>query len=275
VAFKIAGQGATLEASVPLRALPRMSAAPVTSLVLAARSVAAPALPAPEQWAALELPEPVGFEPWAELRALAFGAEMGTGYYRPNTSYHPAEPLRLETLSYAGEMDRRDYAARDGALYARRMSLGELEIGVVQGSADHVAVLRRGKVVAVHGRRGGTLVDMVPRDGEVHVFVFDVETATDTFMTSADWTLLAIGPDGALREKVLDEPPNFVPWAYPKEFHSPDLQTFGVRGGWYSEVDGKDTTTGWERTWRWDKAQRRYVLKEKRIPLPPQNKKRR
>lgn len=277
VAFKVAGQGARLEASVPVGALPRMSAAPVTSLVLTARSaaVAASALPAPAQWAALELPAPVGFEPWAELRAAAFGAETGTGYYRPNTSYHPAEPLRLETLSYPGEMDRRDYAARDGALYTRRMSLGELEIGVVQGSADHIAVLRQGKVVGVYGRRRGALIDILARDGDVHVFDFEVETATDNWQTSADWTVMVIGPDGTLRENVVVEPPPaFVSWAYPREFHTADLSTFGVRGGWFSWVDGKETTKGWERTWRWDKAKRRYVLKERGIPLPPQKKKR-
>jgi hypothetical protein len=277
VVFREAGRGATLEASLPLRALPRMSAAPVASLELTARSAAVPtsALPPPEGWAFVELPEPVGFEPWAALRAAVFAdAEQGNGYHGSTASYHPADPLRLETLGWPGEVERRDYVARDGALYTKRLALADVEVGVVEGSADHLAVLRRGTFHAVLGRRRGTLVDIVPRDREIHAFQFDVETATDTWRTSADWTLWAIGPDGELRGKVMDEPTSSVAWVDPRELHARDWSSFGVRGGWYEYANGKETTKGWERTWRWDEAKRRYVLKERGIPFSPKKKKR-
>jgi hypothetical protein len=273
IAIKAAAKGATLEAFLPLRALPRMSEAPIPYLQVLARalSVAAKDLPKPEAWPSAPLPRPLGIEPWAALRAAVYDSERG--FYPAGLSYHPAEPTRIESLRYPGEFVTRDYEVRDGLLYTSKVTLGDVQVGLVQSRGDSVAVLKKGEVVEVH--RPWDAREFRERDGEIHVLGYRSVTWTDSWTTTAGWSVLAIGADGAARdgEQVVERPQLFVNWESPQEFHSADYATVGVRGG--AQVQGEQKVVGWEVTWRWNKAKRIYAVTERGIALPPKAKKKR
>lgn len=262
----VRGGGATAEVSIPLSALPRMSEAPVSWLSVAARPVSTPSAPAlaEDAWVSLRLPEPVGFEPWAELRAEAFDKSPNSFY--ASMSYHPAEPRDVEIITHAGYMNTRSLSTHRGPLFVRQATLGDLEVGYVDLAGFSIAVLRRGALVRFTSPQASP-VGVVERGGEIHVFSYAEYTSTDVWTTHAIWTVTAVMPDGRLREKVMEEAPTVFSWAEsPSKFHDPSFTSFGVRGGVLKGRDEKLVGTEW--LWRLEAGERRYVLKTRKIPLP-------
>jgi hypothetical protein len=188
-------------------------------------------------------------------------------------SYHPAEPLRIESLRYGGEFATRDYEVRDGALYTPRLKRGDVEVGIVQSRGDWVAVFKKGELVEIH--KPWDAREIRERDGEIHVLGYTSVTWTDSWTTTAAWSALVIQADGTSRadEWTVERPPTYVSWDSPQEFHSADFATLGVRGG--AHINREEKVSGWEVTWRWNKAKRSYMVTEKMIALPPKAKKKR
>ncbi len=122
--------GFTIEATIPLEALPRFSEAPLTSVRLAIHpGSAAPPSVADDAWLVTKLPAPVAFEPMADLRALAFETSEWM-------SYQPGAPLDVEVTRYPSFTERSTFEVKREPLYTRRMEIGDVEIGLLaQGGA--------------------------------------------------------------------------------------------------------------------------------------------
>jgi hypothetical protein len=138
-----------------------------------------------------------------------------------------------------------------------------VEVGYVQVVETLVAVLHRGKLVEIH-RPMAEPMALIERAGELHVLSYRTEAPSDTWMTSALWEVLAIGPDGTLRQDVMEEDTQYS-WSEPREFHDATFTTFGVRGGIQSNPDEKPRPM--EQKWRRDKRKKRYLsLSHKKAP---------
>lgn len=281
-ALKPGPRGATVEVSLPLAAMPRLAAAPLEWLRLVARPAAAPRAPELplEQWVWVKLPAPVSFEPMGELRARALAMVRGRTFFPPGLSYHPSDPLHVESVSHAG--DAMSLKAQEETLYTKARSFGDVEIGHVSAVGRFLAISRGGKLAEViplesdlNLDRGGPteLRGMIERDGELHVFWYTPRYYSyDISFVEPAWSVLAIGPDGSVRGDVLDSDAEGVRWEEASDFASAELDTFGIRGtthfpdGWGGDYQEK--LTGKEIVWRWDSKARKYRGKLSNIPVP-------
>jgi hypothetical protein len=266
--------GATVEVALPAKALPRMSEAPLTGLGAVARAaptVQPPALPA-ALWVGLDLPAPVSFEPWAELRDRVF-EEMRTRVSIGPTglSYQPGDPLHVESISYdKGLYDTSRVSRSEETLYTKKASLGDVEVGVASAYGEWIAILEKGKLVDLVDLPG-QLKGVVGRDGEIHILSHSHYTETDIWADSARWSAIAVGPTGSSRGEIVAQEIASFNWNDVEEFHAKDLASFGLRGWTTYLSNGKEQ--GVEVTWRWDRAKKSYVGKRKLIPVHKKPKK--
>jgi hypothetical protein len=290
--FKPGATGATVEVSLPLKAMPRVADAPCKALRLVARAVTTPAPPlaaqghfAPDQWVWLALPDAISFEPYGELRARVFDPASleGVIFMFPTTgmSYHPGDPLHLETMGYPA--DRHSVVASEEMLYKKLAAVGDIEIGHVAGYREGMAIFKKGKLAdvlfgTVASVPPGIPQGILPRDGELHVFSYqDMSSASEYGTAPPMWSVVAIAADGSHRDDVLDQAGDVPEWEDGWVFASPDLASFGVRGSTHYPKGSKERVEkpqGFEVTWRWDKAKKKYAATMAVIPLPkkPQKK---
>jgi hypothetical protein len=277
---KIASQpgpaGFTIEATIPLEALPRFSEAPLTSVRLAIHpGSAAPPSVADDAWLVTKLPAPVAFEPMADLRALAFETSQWM-------SYQPAAPLDVEVTRYPSYTERSAFEVKREPLYARRMEIGDVEIGLLaQGlPADSVRAGVSDRVSLLVRRRGappkaiplGSLPAVfVERGGEAHVLCYTSNelyvhdgSPNASFLPAHDatWSGQAIDRDGNVRDLEFDgDAP--ATWEDVEPFH--DATSIGVRGSstdWTIGLGKRGDTT--ELRWRWEAKKAVYVLERTR-----------
>ena len=261
-----------VEASLPLVAMPRLDAAPLTSLRLWARAATTPRAPVikPEAWVWLDLPHPVSFEPHGELRARAF-QEGGQSLYPRGLSYHPSDPLHVETATYAGGYDRSSVNLGEETLYKQTLVRGDLEIGMVSAYDTWLGIFKAHKLVDLVSLPG-PVQGVVERDGEIHVICYSQYVSEDVGMTQATWTALAVTPAGTYRDDVVMHEGLSFPWDYASSFSTKKLDTFGVLGA-TQLLPGAGKLQGAAITWRWDRKSKLYVGKVRVVPLPPGPKK--
>ncbi len=199
----LAGDGkATFELSLPLVALPRCAASPVTFASLAALPGAAerPAATIPnERFVATSFEPGVSFEPDAAVRDMAFWIQQNSPWYayRPALSYQPGEENRIETVVYPGTFDRSFLSLEPVPLFSIAHKKGDLEVLFVQGGRTAVVVRRAGKLSETPVEMSRTPDVVVPRGKDLHVLSASSSIATDTWTESADFEAVAIHPDGS------------------------------------------------------------------------------
>jgi len=270
--WKPGTKGATVEISLPLKAMPRVTQAPLASLKLVARAATSPKPPelAPEPWVWVTLPAPVSFEPYGELRARAFQTPDRYLAFRPHMSYQPGDPLHVETLFYPGAPT--SVVAQENILYEKKASLGDIEIGDLSSYGDSLAILKKGKLVDMTSLFG-TLRGIVTRDGELHV----ISSTDRVFLpqiggwTQPNWSVVVIAPDGSHREDVVDHKVQIYEWQEGvTDFANKELDTFGLRGSTHYPPKGDpvDKPVGLEITWRWDTSLKMYMATYRSIPVP-------
>jgi hypothetical protein len=275
VAFKSGAKNTTFEITLPTKALPRLTQAPLVALRVVASVATAPKPPVIEagKWIDLDLADPVNFEPLGELRAKAIEDVNQRGFVGPmGLSYHPADPTHIESIVYAGEhLDMSSVKFAEEVLYEKQATLNDIEVGYVSAYGNWVAILKHGKfmdLVTIGERRRGVF----ERDGEIHVLTYSEWTETDIWAEGAAWAVVAIAADGSHREDVVQREIANFPWSEVEEFHDKDLRTFGLRGSTSFRPDGKEA--GIEITWSWDKRSKTYIGKRRAIPIPKKAKKR-
>ena len=278
-AFTLRAGGTTMEASIPLDALPRMAEAPLRSLRLVARAASSPEPSTLDAWVWLELPTALSFEPYGALRTHAFkraldygpagleGSNMTTYRLPRGLSYQPGNPLHVEVVD---SVDCVALAAREMPLYKKEASFGDVEVGYVaapRGTScaaeiePWLAVFVKGKLTSIEpsGSPRGT----VRRGKELHVLSF-AETRWSS--VAGVWSVIALAPDGARRLGVIEPitglkgPGGESPyWDTVSDFASTDFDGFGWRG-----ATGKQ---GLEATWHWDEDRKVYRGRQRSIPL--------
>jgi hypothetical protein len=285
VAFRDATDGGTAEASIPLAALPRFVEAPITELRVAARVATAGPAELTEQLdraRTKKLPEPVAFEPLAELRAEATKRS-------PWMSYHPAQLDQVEVARYPSFDDRRSFEMRLEPLYRKIATVGAAEIGHLTvatpldtgglGVSDRVAL-----AVTTRGKIAISAIDGVPvftahRGAALHLFSFarwqqmiHDGSPSSVFVpaTIARWHVFIVEPDGTSSASVLHEGAPSG-WRDVEPVH--DAESIGMKGDfavWISDEDPLPPSyragNPVEVRWRWDPTKRQYLLGPVTIP---------
>lgn len=269
VAFKPTDTGFRVEATLPAKSLPRTQQAPLESLRAFARGGEPgkpPQVPI-EEWSDLVLPEPVGFEPYADLRAAVFAAAMRRPLYKPfSMSYQPGEGLEVSDLVYATSTDLHESPQ---ILYSKQAVLGDLEVGYAYTGTSPMGVgwtsvvsLHKGAPVAVMDLTGSPR-GVVQRDGELHAFAYSSWENEDGLTSWAGWEAVAFGPDGAPVPDILEEA-HLPPLVGPIESHAPDFSTFSILATVWDHETGSPGAR-MELEWKWDAKAHRYALKAKEL----------
>jgi hypothetical protein len=264
-AVKKGGKKLTLEATLPTSTLPRASSAPIDGIRLFARATDAkrPPVPKDEEWVWLDVQEPVDYEPFAKLRAVAFNAPT---VFPVPMSYQPGDPLGVEVIGYAPGSDGTALEPRSKTLYSPLSKLGDLEIGQLFMRRPALVILRNGEIVdtiEVPGEPAGFIV----RNKDLHVFFYERYTSTDIWAEMASWHVFGIKPTGAYDEIIAPSEDN-RPWTDDvEEFHSPKFDSFGIRGTpMFSENEGERPSPV-EITWRFDAKEGAYFPKTRALPV--------
>jgi len=212
----------TLEARLPNAAVPELTEAPLSYL----RMAVALRGPIPDDvlgppWRWVELPVPVEYEPWSDLRervihdAQMLGPAGGAGL-----SYHPDEPLRIASADRS--QDGYGPLLPMGVLFEKKATLGDIDVGLGYANTPYLVTLKNGvlhdfRFLTFHadadedaGPKQGALGDgivkgVLERNGEVHVITW-AQTAYLTQITGevilAHWTILRVDKEGVIRAQV-------------------------------------------------------------------------
>lgn len=273
-AWKPGAKGATVEITLPLKAMPRVIEAPLASLRLVARAASSPTPPdfAPEPWVWVTLPKAVTFEPYGELRARAF-EPLGYTNFAPYMSYQPGDPLNVETVHYDGEPPT-SVVADEEALYEKKATLGDIEVGYLSSYGESLVIFKNGKLIDNVASIDGRLRGIVTRDGELHVISnTPLLYAREIGMwIQPSWSVIVVAPDGSHRNEVVDKTIAVSQWEQNvSDFANKELDTFGLRGSTHYPLpkgDFVEKPVGLEITWRWDKSLKMYMAKHRSIPVP-------
>ena len=276
--FKPSGKGFHVELTLPPKALPRTYQAPLVTFTAHARGGSPekpPVAPPPEEWSSLSPPEPVGFEPFAALRAKVFESVGTQMYYKPwSISYQPGEGLPLEDLTYDSSFS---LLPTKHLLYSKQATLGDVEIGFVYTGSHPLGAGWTSVLTSLAGEPlhvvdvPGRDPHVVERDGELHVVSMATWESDDTPTSSALWSVYAVGPGALPREDVLEYAPLPDQWVAPLPTHSPDFSTLTITGSRWDPVTQLPGAP-LEATWKWSPKTRIYEVKVKEGSAPPPKK---
>lgn len=278
--------GARFEAVLPLEVLPRLIEAPLETLRVAVAPRATPAASGPPTWVDLRLAAPVHFQPMGEIRARVFAERLPTAF-PPGLSYHPTQPLVVETVTHPDAGGPVKLVAREEKLYRKIGAHGDVEIALVDAYGQWLAISRGGRLlhflslfgdVPVEYAQPFTIRKLVERGGDLHIIAYRPAHLTQQYgIATPEWVVIAVAPDGTIRKPIegndktvrseLVDPAVVVPYfgRDTVEFSSPDLDRFGVRGV-TNHIDGEylDETLRFEVSWKWDGDRGLYVGAERR-----------
>ncbi|HVK67621.1 MAG TPA: hypothetical protein VM694_24215 [Polyangium sp.] len=251
-AMAFTARGMTIEARIPVAAYPRASAAPIPEVFVRAIAAWAPTPPkaSGNDRIRVAAPEPVAFEPHADLRAAVYRQNLAER--RPfGLSYSPAEPDPIETVRHPGK-DTSSVVTSEHPLYVLERRLGDVEVGYSNAVLPSVAVFKGGKFVELMDIAdiGEEPMGIVERNKQIHVFSY---SQTDEFPPGfqAGWSVLAVGEDGAITYPFNGET-GVGHWDKVYEIHSDKFDWFGVRGVPIGYAD-EETPRPIEILWRFDK----------------------
>lgn len=267
VAARPKDKGFTLEASLPAKALPRTVQAPVERLQARMDSLDGTNVPVPqmEEWTPLLLPEPTGFAPHAELRALVFAAAHEREIYGKafSISYQPGDDLDLEDVNYQGGTTQ--VGSEHQILYSKQATLGDLEVGYAYRGTPHaggewITVISqvKGKPVG-HVFMPGTAQGIVERDGELHVFTHLLQTNDSGPGESHEWSVVAVDKEGQFNEDLMDPLQGVMGWTTALPLNNEDFSMFSISGA--TLTPNEEPGPSLEALWKYDKKKHRYLLK--------------
>lgn len=270
VAMKPAKSGHTLEMELPAKVLPRALQAPVSEFFtyVETNKTDKPAYRQDDAWDTVSVKEPVGFEPFAELRAAVFAAaeshRLSSRSYKPNNlSYQPGDGLEIEDVDYQGSTEA--VSSSKEILYSKQATMGDVEVGYTYagrslhgggGLAPFVS-LYKGKPVQPMVMLGEHQ-KIVQRDGELHIFAYWQFSSYDEPGSRAEWNVMAVDSQGELRGDLLE--PGMVPTSFATvgNFNEPDYSSIGIVG---VPVDAPPGTGTIGFTWTYDSQQKMYMFK--------------
>lgn len=270
VAFKEGKAGITVEVSFPAKGLPRTEQAPLQQVGIIARAASGDKPPAwtAADFASKDLPAPVGFEPYADLRAAAFGLAGSRVTTPPNLSYQPGDGLELEDVEYDNG-NTTLLEVKPHLLFSKQTTFGAFEVGYAYAVSSAVAVLKDGHLVDCAPIEGDP-VGFAKRDDELHVFAYQAYQPGDDTAYRAEWSGVAVQKDGKLRPGLVDPGQGARRWADALPMHDPDFASFGITGMLPQDDNGRSLSA--TATWTWNPGEKLYGLKletEDDEPAPP------
>ncbi|MFO0590133.1 MAG: hypothetical protein U0441_21505 [Polyangiaceae bacterium] len=283
-AFKTTPAGVTVEVTLPVLALPRMSSAPVRAIGLAAAVASpTPTLPNPDELQRQDLPEPAEFEPYGALRTFAFSRGGGSPHYAGSLSYQPGEGLAIEAYDYK-DHDHMAVKPIAESLFEKMSHLGNIDIGVALfRSSPSLVTMKNGQPIDYIPILGADLPTtdfgpplqikgFVERNGQIHAFFYYPRMLTMTAgYIGASWSVLTVDSQGQIGGADVDWDVDDVgSWMEEWGWSSPDLTSFGFRGTTDMPNRGEllNKYVGLEIQFTWDGKAKKYTAKKKRIPTP-------
>jgi hypothetical protein len=273
-AWKATTRGITVEASLPVKVLPRMSQAPVKSMFLYAIAATDPRPPVVprDKWVDVGTPAPVSFEPYGTIREVAMQHIYGVSLSPVGQSYHPSEPNVIEIVRYP-ETTTMMIEPRQKVLYTPDKKIGDVEVGFFDIVRPVLVVTKAGQLLDFVDLNGARPLGSVEKNKALYVFSFSEGWEENSMMT-ATWSVVAVSPDGSYATPINPDAGVFG-WSKVYEFHTDKWDRFGVRGipfGYASE----ETPRPIEITWRFDKTFEGYMPTTReltQLPPPPRKKK--
>ncbi len=179
-------------------------------------------------------------------------------------SYHPSDPLHVETIGYDhGIWDATSIAANEATLYSPKATLSDVEVGLVSAADSAIAILQKGKLLDMVDVFTDFL-GVVQRDGEIHVLSYAEYSEVD--QQRASWSATLIAADGTYRQDMVEAPASGHPWNEVSEFHSKTLDSFGLRGWTRFTRDGREQ--GLAQSWHRDTTKKIHAIEgERHIPI--------
>lgn len=293
--WKPGAAGISVEASLPLSALPRLVEAPLTSIGAWARVTPAAPPEVPAEQVKVPLPHPVSFGPYPEILAHVleenkYQTKWDIQYPTAAQSYQPGDPLRVESIDYDGPSAVK---LNEGTLYERALGLGDIEVGYVHAFHEYVAIFKGGKLLSLvkpqpnswptsaheDPSRGCDVMakwqGLVARDGIIHVILSYTGGGATLACGMAGshaggWTALAIASDGTHHEAPREGGgPSDAYCHSGTESANGAFDTFTWRGDCLlrGKSGGPEQKTGIDVTTRWDGAKHKYITTWRRVPL--------
>lgn len=273
--FTPQGKRATLEVSLPFKALPRTGALPLPSVMLAAQLADADGMVEADAElgaAVFTLPKPASFGVDEGLLAAALQADILEPTRPPGLSYQPGDPLHFEAMGYEG--DPSTVKPIKKTLFHKIATLGDVEVGHVPDDGFSIATRKAGKFIALSPAETDynrpmpmTSGGVVERDGELHVFVFkEGYYSASQGPIQPVWSVTAIARDGTLRQAADCSGP-YGNWHESFSTISDDKQTLAFRGEVYRFAYEPDPNPEAfvEVTYRWDRKTKMYTCTETKL----------
>ena len=246
-AFVRHAEGVTVELTLPERALPRASTAPLdlVALFVSAADEPMPVESEAEPWPLYPIAA-ITFEPYGALRNAVFAEAL------PLLSYQPGEQLDIEQIGYGDAVISTERRAYRGTLCESAAKTAKVEYCLVRAKDTALVVLEGSKPLST------TWLDTPPRASrlrgdDLHIYLlweddFAYEVTGNHVWTQAGWSVTVARPDGTVTDAIMQgEPPIY--WADPEPFDTAELDTFGLRGFQRSE-DDFDKIEKVEVTWK-------------------------
>ncbi len=273
--FSPKGKNATMEVSLPFKALPRTAVLPLASVMLAARLADADGgteADAELGQAIFALPKPAAFGVDEALLTAALQAEILEPTRPPGLSFQPGDPLQFEAMGYEG--DPTTVKPIQKTLFHKLATLGDVEVGHVPDDGFSLATRKAGKFVALSPAPTDynrpvpmTSGGVVERDGELHIFVFnEAYYSAGQGPMQPGWFVTAVARDGTLRQAVECDLP-YGNWHEAYSMMKEDKQSFAFRGEvWRFAYDPEPSPDALvEFTYRWDSQKKMYTCTETRL----------
>ena len=276
VAWKKTAEGASVEVSLPLTAMPRVSEAPLAGLQVWATASSSPPAAIGEA-ARINFPAAVSFEPLGDLRSAVAGVLMNArtvgGEAMPGScfSYQPGDPERVELVIAGGNAGVGPVVK---PLFEKTVTVGALEAGVSRTLATHAVAMVEGHLTAFD-LLDGDFRGAVQRNGQVHLFAFEQgEQAVEYEGRPSHWQAITILPNGT-SELLIDSTTvgaTVQGWCSANyeepgtAFSSADYHTFGLRGSCRGN-DPNAPPTGFEVAWTWNDTKKVYESTQRLIPV--------
>ncbi|MFO0617288.1 MAG: hypothetical protein U0414_32125 [Polyangiaceae bacterium] len=249
--------GFAFEAELPLSALPRASEAPIGSIGLAAR-VGVVDVGHPEAFVRGDLAAPVSFEPNALARAAAFMFPNMRIYSRPQISYQPGEPNKIEVQDYPGDGDTTSLEVKEHVLYTKLGGDADTELGIVDLRDPVLMVTHAGKMTGsqAYHLAPKTIASKKLAGAEGWV------VASSYVWTTYELTQIGAVQQAAFEVVFVDKSGNVNPllgqgcdanaWSKVTPTLGPNFDTLTLSGTAYDLSDTTRAPKAKQHVWRWD-----------------------
>jgi len=249
------------EVVIPPLALPRFSESPISSFQIASSDAPASSPPSVlgEDKLSLQLPLPLQFEPFGDMRSIVVtAAPQLNPWTAPRVSYQPGDALNVEVVSYYTDKRTGILALKSESqpLFTDGPRLGKIQL-------VHTMAAMKGMILLEDDKPrifvSGPTEKIVERGGCLHMIGVE-ESSVGPYGPTAVWRVVNVCSVDSYDYSQLPYPDTSVEWRSVQSFHNSDYSEFGVRGLGRKQDDNSGRPIPVEFRWMWDAVTSSYVL---------------